>query len=377
MSSTTVNRKELHSALHVAVKAICKRNPIPILGSVLFAPEAGALKLTATDLEVGVVVTLRADSVPAPAIALPAKELVSLVKGFTGETVTCEWEASAKVRLTSGTASATLAGTDGEEFPTVLPGYPEPGSASEVPVEVLADLSRVAHAASTDETRYNLNGVCVETGDGNVRWIATDGHRLVYLERLSPWPQHEKPIIMPRRFVSLLAALVNAKKPIDSHARISVGAATIEAQIGNLTVVAKLIEGTYPNYLQVIPKENEISVGFYAREMREILARVGKLAPKWSHAVKLDLAPGDCRVSASNPDLGTAEESVTAIYKGEPISIGFNYRYLIDALDSLSGDLAVVDLHDASTAAIIREEKPGSKFLAVVMPNTTASRWGE
>jgi DNA polymerase-3 subunit beta len=368
MSSTTVNRKELHSALHVAVKAICKRNPMPTLRSVLFAPEAGTLKLTATDLEVGVVVTLRAESDPAPSIALPAKDLASLVKGFAGEEVTLDYHPGASVTFTSGGASVTLAGTDGEEYPTVLQGYPEAGSVFEVPVETLSDLSRVAHAASTDETRYNLNGVCVETGDGNVRWIATDGHRLAYHERTTPWPPHEKPIIMPLSFVKLLSGLANTKKPIDSHARISVGAATIEAKIGNLDLFAKLIDGTYPNHHQVIPQENGISASFRASEMIATLKRVGKLAPEKSHAVKLDLAPGDCRVSASNPDLGDAEERVVAVYKGEPLAIRFNARYLIDALDALSGDLAAIDLHDASTAAIIRDAKGGSKFMALVMP---------
>ena len=225
------------------------------------------------------------------------------------------------------------------------------------------------YAASLDETRYNLNGVLLEVLDdsGKLRMVATDGHRLAYVDR-GVGPEVEglqSGLIIPRKGLVELKRLVDEEDADEVELAFEGNSGL--ARKGDVTLVMRLIEGEFPNYRQVLPKEMEHRLTIPTEPLAHALRRVILLAAERSRAVKLELSSGRMMLSSSNPDLGEAQEELDIDYEGIAVTIALNARYILDALGAIQAKEVELSFHDDVSPVQLRPAGD-DEALAIVMP---------
>ncbi|HET6922645.1 MAG TPA: DNA polymerase III subunit beta [Anaeromyxobacteraceae bacterium] len=364
--------QELSRALARSQGIVEKKSTMPILSHVLLeAYKSGELTVAATDLDVAVQGRHQCESVAKEGkVAVPARHLFDVVKALPEATVSLRKTQNNYLEVRSGAAEFRMVGLPAEDFPAL----PKPEKVPFVKVGatvMLGLIERTAFAVSSDETRYNLNGVFFETQGGKLRLVATDGHRLSLAEADSPGDfKLKKGVIIPRKGLielkKLLAEAVEGGEEKPSADLGFVESSAIVCRAG-VTLVMRLIEGMFPDYHQVIPKGGEKVLKVGRARLLETLRRVSLLASDKSHAVKLELGKGNLRVLSQNPDLGEAKEDVTVEYQGEPLKIGFNARYLIDVLQVLTSEDVAFEMADDLSPGVL---KPAGEegYTAVIMP---------
>lgn len=349
-----------------------KRNSMPILANTLIeAPAKGKeakLQLAATDLEVGVRSQHTADVKETGGLTVSAKKLFEIVRELSDEKIELEATANSYLEIKCNRSRFTLAGTAAEEYPTLPEFSPE----KTVPVSsgiLSAMIERTMYAASVDETRYNLNGVYLEVlGETDeIRLVATDGHRLACVDRSIEGDASAlaSGVIIPRKGLGELKRLVDE----DDAEEIELAFANNSglARKGDVTLVMRLIEGEFPNYNQVIPKELSRHLILPTDTLVHAVRRVALLSSERSRAVKLEISPGQLVISSSNPDLGDAREELDIDYAGDSIAVGFNAKYLLDAINAIQEKEIRFSFQDELSPSRITPAD-SEKTLAVVMP---------
>ena len=364
--------QELARALARSQGIAEKKSTMPILSHVLLeVQKSGELTVSATDLDVAVQGQHRCESVAKEGkVAVPARNLFEIVKALPETTASLRKTQNNYLEVRSGSAEFRIVGLPAEDFPTL----PKPEKVPFVEIDaatMLGLIERTAFAVSTDETRYNLNGVFFEPQGGKLRLVATDGHRLALAEADVPGDfKLKKGVILPKKGLfelkKLLAEAVEGgeEKPAAELGFVESSAVVRRAGV---TLVMRLIEGTFPDYRQVIPKAGEKHLKVGRARLLETLRRISLLASDKSHAVKLDLGKGNLRVLSQNPDLGEGKEDVTVEYQGDPLKIGFNARYLIDVLQVLGAEDVSLELADDLSPGVLRPVGEEG-YTAVIMP---------
>jgi DNA polymerase-3 subunit beta len=368
----SIAKTELQRGLARIQAIVEKRNTMPILANVYLAAagdkETGTLELAATDLEVGVRSSHEATVDRAGSVTVSARKLYEIVRELPEEPVRVEVSENAYLSIHCARADFTLAGNLSEEYPT-LPAA-APGRMTIVQAVVLAEMiERTIYAASADETRYNLNGVYFErlAESGKLRMVATDGHRLAYVDRNlgAPFEGLEEGVIIPRKALIELKRLVDEEDADEVEIGFEGNNGLVQKQ--GVTLVMRLIEGEFPNYRQVIPQKLTHQLVLPVEPLRQVLRRVALLSSERSRAVKLQLTPGLLRVSSNNPDLGEAQEDLDVDYAGDELEIAFNARYLLDSLGVLTAKEVKLSLQDElSPTQLVPTDDEDT--LAVVMP---------
>jgi len=367
----SIAKADLQRGLGRIQQIVERRNSMPILANVLLDArkgERGALLIAATDLEVGIRSEHEAQVGKPGALTVSARKLYDVVRELPDETVSLGATANSYLELQCGRARFSLAGASAEEYPS-LPEFPS-DRLVRLPAAVLSVMiTRVMYAASVDETRYNLNGAFVEVdaGAGKLRMVATDGHRLALVDRaLGPDVEGlASGVIIPRKGLAEMKRLVDEED--DDEVEIGFAGNSGLVRRGGVTLVMRLIEGEFPDYRKVIPASFEQALVLPAEVLVAALRRVAVLSSERSRAVKLDLGDGRLVVSSNNPDLGEAQEEVDVDYEGAKLTLGFNVRYLLDALGALAAKEVRLGLRDANSPAQIQPTDDGES-LAVVMP---------
>src|SRR5436190_1082449 len=359
-------RGDLLAALYWTQSIVERRNTMPILANVLIEADKNSIRVTATDLEVGIRSEVEGQVVKEGTVTVNAKKLYEIVREVPDEQIRLKRLENDWVELRSGKSVFKIVGMDAREYPQFPKFDAKSLSTTTAPV-LKGMIERTIFAVSTDETRYSLNGVFVEQGDGGkVRMVATDGHRLAYEERdLGPLGLN-KGVILPRKGVAEL------KKVLDSPGESAVSIGFQE----NMGLVAKekvelfmrLIDGDFPDYTKVIPKGNPNNAVIEHADLMQALRRVSILSSERYKGIKMEFLDGKISISANNPDLGEAVEEIEVEYNGKPITIGFNARYLLDVLGVLSDENDVtIELKDELSPSIVRN--PGNEgYLYVLMP---------
>ena len=345
---------------------------MPILANTLIeAPETGKnamLQLAATDLEVGVRSQHVANVTEAGGLTVSAKKLFEIVRELSDEKIELEATANSYLEIRCNRSRFTLAGTAAEEYPTLPEFNPE----KTVPVSsaiLSAMIERTMYAASVDETRYNLNGVYLEVLNetGEIRLVATDGHRLACVDRTieGDISALASGVIIPRKGLGELKRLVDE----DDAEEIELAFANNSglAKKGDVTLVMRLIEGEFPNYNQVIPKDLTRHLILPTDSLVQAVRRVALLSSERSRAVKLELSDGQLVITSNNPDLGDAREELDVDYAGEPLAIGFNAKYLLDAINAIQLKEVRFSFQDELSPSRLTPPDD-EKTLAVVMP---------
>lgn len=349
-----------------------KRNSMPILANTLIeAPTQGKeakLQLAATDLEVGIRSQHRAEIHQTGALTVSAKKLFEIVRELSDEKIDLEATPNSYLEIRCNRSRFTLAGTAAEEYPTLPEFSPE----KTVPVSAAtlsAMIERTMYAASVDETRYNLNGVYLEvlSETGEIRFVATDGHRLACVDREIEGDVSALAtgVIIPRKGLGELKRLVDEDDAEDIDLAFANNSGL--ARKGDVALVMRLIEGEFPNYNQVIPKELTHHLVLPTDSLVHSVRRVALLSSERSRAVKLELSDGQLVISSSNPDLGDAREELDVDYAGEALAVGFNARYLLDAIGAIQEKDIRFSFHDELSPSRLTPAD-NEKTLAVVMP---------
>lgn len=367
-----ISKSELSKALTRVQSIVEKRNSMPILSNVLLdatkSGGEGSLRVSATDLEVGVTGIHAAAVTTAGSVTVGARKLFEIVRELPEEPIALETTANSYLEILCARSRFVLAGASGEEYPS-LPVV-TPDRSVRVQAAVLSNMiERTMYAASTDETRYNLNGVYLEVleKEQKLRMVATDGHRLAYADRsIGDEIAHVMSgVIIPRKGMGELKNLVDEADADE----IEIGFAANSAVVSTPTVklVMRLIEGEFPNYRQVLPKASKHRIIVSSDTLSHVLRRVQLFAAEGGRGVRLQVEPGKLTISARNPDLGEAHEEIDLDYVGETVSIGFNARYLLDCLGVFRAKEVEIGLIDDLSPVQIRPtDDPDA--LAVVMP---------
>jgi DNA polymerase III subunit beta len=364
---------ELARALGRSQGIVEKKSTMPILSHVLLEAKKGTdLIVSATDLDLAVSSEHKCEVLKEGAVAVSARHLYDIVKALPEQTVTLKKASNNYLEVRSGPSEFKIVGLPAEDFPA-LPRFDKVPFADVDPSALLEMIERTSFAVSTDETRYNLNGVFFEPTGEALRLVATDGHRLSLTER--PFEANfglKRGVILPKKGLQELRKLL-------SEAAES-GEEKPEAKLGfvensaifrrpGVVLVMRLIEGLFPDYKQVIPKAGEKVVKLGRGRFLETLRRISLLSTDKAHAVKLELGKDVLRVQSQNPDLGEAKEEVPVDYAGEALKIGFNARYLMDVLAVMRSQDVLLELADDLSPGVVKgagEEDRG--FTAVVMP---------
>lgn len=356
--------------LHLIQSIVEKRNTMPILANALIKTDEGRIDILATDLEVGIKESVEADVKSEGAVTLSARKLFEIVKELPTDELSLRKKDNNWVEISSGKAQFSMVGIDPEDFPS-FPSHSEV-EFMKVEARVFKEMiEKTIIAVSTDETRYNLNGVFFEgMKDGGIRMVATDGHRLALSEKGVDGQKisiSEKGCIIPRKGVQEFKKLLE-----EEDGRVEIGFKENRAILksGNVVVVVRLIEGEFPDYKPVIPAKNETPVSINRGEFIKSLRRISILSDEKTKGVRFDFSDKNLTLSTTNPGLGEAKEEIGIDYSGKDVTIGFNARYVLDFLNVMAEEDVTMYVTDELSAALINDGDRDD-FTGVVMPMRT------
>lgn len=366
----TIERAVLLHALGHVQSVVERRTTIPILANVLLEAEDERLKLTATDMDLAIAEVVAAEVGEPGATTAPAHTLYDIVRKLPdGAQVEFDGGGDAELlTLRSGRSTFTFRCLPPADFPAMAEGdQPHKFSLSAAELRSLVDHTRFA--ISTEETRYYLNGIYVhaasENGAGVLRAVATDGHRLARFQVPLPAGAAEIPgVIVPRKTVQELRKLIDET---EESIEVALSETKIRLSFGDVLLISKLIDGTFPDYERVIPSGNDKLMEVDCKRFTEAVDRVSTISTEKSRAVKLSLKKGGLVLSVTSLDDGSAVEELEVGFDAEPMEIGFNSRYLLDITQQIEGESARFSLADASSPTVVRDVADAAA-LYVLMP---------
>jgi len=373
-----IDRAALQTALAMMQGIVERRTTVPILGHVLLEPGGGSLRLSATDLEVGICTEIAARTSKDKSITLNARKLFEIVREAEGDQVKLDTLDSDWVELKCGRAKFKMMGLDPRSFPAMpsQSAAKAEGAAAKKALKaelgiastVLASMiDKTVFSVSPDEARYNLSGVYLEAaGPGGVRMVATDGHRLSMVEREAAGFSMEGGAIIPRKGLQELRKILDQTG--DQDVKLSLDGQLAYMKRGSTEVSMRLVEGEFPDYRGVIPKESKHLIGVDRDALFAAIKRAAIFSNERYHGVKFALTSGSLTVSSTSPEMGEASESLDVDFRGEEFAIGFNANYLRDVLGVIaSGNKVELGLSDDVSPGVVKTEAD-TKFTYVVMP---------
>ncbi len=349
-----------------------KRNTIPILANVMIAVKEGQLSLTATDMEIAVVEQVAATTTRDGSTTAPAGTLYEIVRKLPeGAMIELDHAGGdAQLALRAGRYATSLVALPTDDFPSMTAGtLPHRFHLSGLTLRGLIDRTRFA--ISTEETRYYLNGIYLHAADSEgvrvLRAVATDGHRLARVEEPLPEGADGMPgVIVPRKTVAELRKLLDEES---GDVEVGLSDTRIQFTVGTIMLTSKLIDGTFPEYERVIPRDNDKILRVGKKDFSDAVARVAAISSERSRPVKLSLARDLLVLSAASPEQGTATEELDGdrvTYTAGPLEIGFQARYLNDITDQISDKVEFL-FSDGSAPTVVRDSAD-SAALYVLMP---------
>jgi DNA polymerase-3 subunit beta len=362
----SVTKEKLLECLQQVQNVVSTRTTLPILSNVLLQTNGSEVRLTTTDLDVGVRGSFEAQVEKEGATTLPARRLFNIIRELPSSEIQFDVDGKNAASIRSGQSFFKILGLPEEEFPP-LPKFDDSKVVTIRQKDLRDGLRKTSYAISTDETRYVLNGVLFSFKDNKLTLVATDGRRLAMVDIDLEFPRsHEGDIIVPTKAVTELHRLLTGEGDL----RVSVGSGQIAFDLEKALLVSKLIEGNYPNYRQVIPGEMKERVTLERETFLNSLRRVSLLASDKSNSIKLNFSKNNIDITANTPEVGEAKESLAVVYKGREFSIAFNPEFLMAPLRNLTEDEIFLDLIDEMSPGVIKIQSP---FLYVLMPMRISS----
>jgi DNA polymerase-3 subunit beta len=362
------NSQALHTELAFLAGVVnSKASTIPVLQNVLLESTGKtAIKLTGSDLDVTLTCEADAHVVKAGAILVPLSKLLAITKTLPKTAdITLESLNTGGAKVTCERASFKLMAPARDQFPE-LPEIKEGGL--EVPSDSFrAMIDSTIYAITEEESRYTLSGTKVEIDQTGMRMITTDGHRLAFTEIKEFSAKDKTEVLIPRKALGELAKISAAH---EGSLRFVAEENHIYFQVGTRTLSSRLLSGQFPNYEIVIPKSNDQEVIASGSAIREAVRRVALMADDRSKAIRLEIKPGELRISASSAEHGEAVEAIPVEFEGEEITIGFNSKYLIDYYNLIDGDSSVkMAFKDGNSQVLLTPAAAGAmNTFGIIMP---------
>lgn len=373
MTYLEIEKRELLKGLSLMQGIAGRKTTLPILSHIFLEWKKNSLFLTGTDLETGIQEELNATVHQEGKASVSSKKLYEIVRELQDEMIQIQKKENHWIHLRSGKSVFNLAGLDPEEYPS-LPVW-QGVSFTTVPTRVMKEMiEKTAFAASNEESRYHLNGILLTMhksgGKEFLRMVATDGHRLSLIDREGQGiPGVEKGVIVPKKGILEIKKILGDK---DEEEEMGVSFDSTHAffKMGKSLMVVRLIEGEFPEYEQVIPKNNDKKVKIEKETIHRSLRRVSTMASERAEGIKVSFKKNLMELSSFHHDFGDANEEVDILYDGPSIEIGFNARYLIEALQSFDDDNILMELRDDGSPGILRPETTStpSHQLSIIMP---------
>jgi len=363
-----VNSSTLLKELQKLNGVISTSNTLPILDNFLFEIEDGKIKIIASDLETTMISEITTESSSNGQITIPSKIIIDTLKTFSNQPLTFLVDEETKgIEISSENGNYKLAGQDAKEFPKV----PELSSSSSFLISssvLLNAINKTLFASGNDELRPVMSGVFCELSEENITFVATDAHKLVKHTRSKITSNSNSSFILPKKPLSLLKNNIDS----DSDLNVDFNETNVKFSLDNITLICRLIDGKYPNYDAVIPKDNPNKLVINKDELLNSIKRVSIYASKTTHQIRLKIAGSQLQITSEDLDFANkAEERLTCSYEGEDIEIGFNSRFIIDMLNNIGAEQICLEMSAPNRAGIILpldSQEENEDTLMLVMP---------
>jgi DNA polymerase-3 subunit beta len=366
-----INRDHFANGLAQVLNVVGSKATMPILSNVLIEAEKDQISLTTTNLDLGIRCKIKAEVKEAGTVTLPVKRLASIVRELPNTDVTVDAAPNHQVKLSSGGSTFRIMGIGKEEFPP-LPEFGDEKAFTLEQSELAAMLRSVSYAESQDETRYILNGVYFNFKDGKFSLVATDGRRLALMSKEMDVPAESSgSIILPAKTVSELSRLLDKGEKVKinfNERRCAFQIASNKDSSGlidSIYLYSKVVEGNYPNYNQVIPKETHQRIKLERQLLLDCVHRAALVCSEKANQVKLKLTSNLLEITAQSPDFGEAHESMAVNYSGPDLQVAFNPTFIMDPLKALTKDEIFFEVKDEISPGVF---KTLDSFVCVIMP---------
>lgn len=345
-----VSSSYLLKHLQVLGGVINNSNTLPILDNFLFELENGKLTVSASDLETTMNAILDVDSSSEGNVAVPARLLLDILKTFPEQPLTFVVEDNNTVEISSNHGKYALAYADGAEFPKAVE-LTDPSSTVLIGDILATAISKTIFAAGNDDLRPVMSGVFFQFSPESLTFVATDAHKLVKYQRTDVQASQVAEFIMPKKPLNLLKGILAAS---ESEVTIEYNDSNAKFTFDNIELICRLIDGKYPNYEAVIPKENPNKLSIDRSPFLSSVRRVSIFSNKTTHQIRLKIAGAELNISAEDIDYSNkAEERLTCDYQGDDMQIGFNSRFLLEMLNNLTSDHVSLEMSLPNRAGIL------------------------
>ncbi len=368
----TVAKADLQKELQLCQGIVEKRSTIPILSNVLLKAADGKLQIAATDLDVTILSSCPARVTTPGGVTIEARRLFDVVRSLPDDDVHITRQENNSLLIESGTAKFRLLGLPAEDYPT-LPSVDVSNSISVSLEELKTMVGKVRFAITHEETRFQLNGALLKVQPNKMEMVATDGHRMALIN----FPKGngkttagtDLTILIPRKALDEILRLESGE---EGTVQFGVSENQLFFDAGDRRLMARMIDVNFPNYMEVIARDNDRHVMIDRERLLSTIRRISLVANERTRAVRFDFAPGKLTVSSTNPELGDARETVPIDYAGNPFFVGLNAAYVTDFLSAVDTPSVSLDLKDENSQCIGRpastsEDLPYD-YLYVVMP---------
>jgi len=356
-----IDRADLQNLLKKAISATEKKSALPILSNFLLEAKEDKLIVQGTDLEVHVSVSVFAKIEKEGKACVNAKKLTDISRLLPSNEVYIKLEDSS-LKIKSGKTKYSLPVVPSEDFPMMYP-FPEDNAFVVSGDEVLKGISKTSYATSKEESRYALQGVLFKSLDGTMDLVATDGHRLA-LYTINRDGKGDVEIIVPQKALNELKKLLTGFEDIEMAASDQY----VFFKAKEWVLMSRLLEGAFPDYTKVIPQQFSIEIKLPKKEFLDAVKRVSAVIEGDPKPVKLTLKAGMLELKSKSQEYGEAVDEINVDYEGDEFSIGFNARYIIEAVEVIDGDNVIVRFTSPNAQTLILPEDENDRYRAIVMP---------
>ena len=367
-----ISSSQLLSHLQIVSRVVNSKNSLPILDNVLMSVEDGILKITASDLESTITTTLPLENYSGDGvIATDTKKILDVLKEFPEQPLTFNINTDDKrIDITSQNGKYTLVGVDGSDFPQATQLKADKTISISISPDILyGGITSAIFATGDDELRPIMNGIFIELQESGINFVATDAHKLVRYTRKEVKAETESSFILPKKPANILKTIL-PKASDDVILEFDEKNAVFS--FGTIRLVCRLLEGVYPNYNSVIPRENPNKLVVDRVELYNSLRRIGMFASQSSNLVGLKINGNTLEISAQDMDFSiSGKEVINCQYEGDEMEIGFKSNFLGEILSNISTPEVTIELSDPTRAGIILpkdNENPDEDVLMLLMP---------
>ena len=360
----SIDKEDILRELQLLQGIVEKRNTMPILANILVNTTESEVELIGTDLEVGMKTHFPAQIDGTGSITISGKKVFEIVRSLAEEQkVVFNEGKDLMMEITSGESEFKVLCLPKEDYPQM----PEPKFEKNIvlPLEKFQEMIDRVYYAITQEQRYYLNGALMHLGDDQMELVSTDGHRLAYTSLAVEGLKTEREI----KAIVSKKTLNELRKFEDETAEFDLDENNLFFRVRNRTLISRIIEGKFPNYEAVIPKDNPEALEISREKMTDAIRRVSLLSTERSRGIRFNIEPKQIKLYSSNPEIGEARDKVDVDYSGSEIEIGFNSQYLLDFLTAIKSDKVRLELKDENSAVLMKPATDDDiKYLYVLMP---------